>query len=104
MATKKKPNHKIWFGAVRPKISANVSSNSELWYSVTISRRYKDDEGNCQELHAYSMRHLSDLAQTVEVANQWVEQHADTPEMRAIVHGLVHSISETIPSSARRAS
>lgn len=104
MATKKKPTHEIWFGAVRATIWTNISSTGERWHSATISRRYKDDEGHWQDSHAYTMRHLPDLAQTVAAANLWIEQHTDTPEMRAIVHELVGNIADQSQNSARRAS
>lgn len=104
MATKKKPTHEIGYGAIRATVWTNFSPNGGRWYSVTISRRYKDGEGNWQDSHSYTMRHLPDLAQTVAAANLWIEQHTDTPEMRVFVQEIVGNLADRSPKSARRES
>jgi len=58
MATKKKPAHEIRFGAVRAIIWSNVSSSGERWFTLAISRLYKDAQEKWQNANSYKLQHL----------------------------------------------
>jgi hypothetical protein len=89
MATKKKPNHEVRFGAIRASVWTNENLDGSRWFTLTLGRTFKDDQGNWQVAHHFKLQHLPDLARAVEAAHQWMEQHSVQPEAKTLVRDLV---------------
>jgi len=104
MATKKKPAHEIRFGAVRAIIWSNVSSSGERWFTLAISRLYKDAQEKWQNANSYKLQHLLDLRKAIEATILWNDEHSLTPEGRALVQKLVDDARNVSNSNERRAS
>jgi hypothetical protein len=104
MATRTMPTHEIRFGAIRATIWTNRSTSGEQWYCVTVSRFYKDSHDKWQETHSFKMQHLPDVAQAVEAAGRWIEQHSMTPQATGLVRSLVEGALSASGKTTRRSS
>ncbi len=94
MAQKIKPAHEIRFGAVRATIWPNRSSSGEDWYNVVTTRTYKNEQGQWQDTHSFKSQHLPDLMRVIRAADQWIKEHAISPEGRELLRTLVSSIEQ----------
>ncbi len=103
MAEKKMPTHEIRLGAIRATIWANETASGNRWHVVTISRSYKDDQGQWQAMHSYAKHHLSDLVKVIEAADQWITQHSLVSQVEDVVMEPVVKTIEKSPSKKRRA-
>lgn len=91
MATKKKPIHEIWLGAIRATIWANDSSSGERWYTLTTSRMHKDSNDQWQSTHTFKVQHLPALARAIASAHAWIEQRTVEPEAKQLIKDLLHA-------------
>lgn len=104
MAIVKKPPHEIWRGAIRATIYTNEASNGSQWYSLVVTRRYKDKQGHWQDTHSFQVQHLPLLAEVLKEAQQWMLEHSVSAEAKRLVNQLVPSTSSSSTRSARRES
>ena len=104
MAIEKKPPYEIWRGAIRATIYTNRASDGSCWYSLVVTRRYKDKQGDWQDTHSFQVQHLPVLAEVLKEAQQWMLERSMSPEAKSLVNQLVPSTSSSSTRSARRAS
>lgn len=83
MAQEKKPTHKIRYGAIQASIWKNESNTGDSWYSVTLGRRYKDDDEHWQTSHSLGMRDLPLLVSASQSAYQWIHENTGTEKGEA---------------------
>jgi hypothetical protein len=103
MAIVKKPPHEIWRGAIRAAIYTNEASDGSRWYSLVVTRRYKDKQGLWQDTHSFKVQHLSVLAQVINEAHRWMQENSMTPEAKSLIDQLDLATASSRPQSARRA-
>lgn len=79
MNTKQKPEHEIRLGKIRATIWGNPTENG-IRYSITMSKLYKNEEGNWRDSTSFGREDLLLLAKVVDIAHTWLyEQRADSP-------------------------
>jgi hypothetical protein len=71
---KNAPVHEVKLGRVRAAIWKNDSGKGP-WYSVTVSKLYKDEAGKWQDGSNFSREDLPLLMKVAEEAFTWVYQH-----------------------------
>jgi hypothetical protein len=69
---KARPAHEIRFGAVRAAIWRNESQNG-VWYSVTLSRLYKDGE-QWRDSSSFGRDDLLLVAKAADSAHTWMSE------------------------------
>ena len=76
--TKDKPIHSVRFGAIKAAIWANKSEDGGIWYSVTVGRLYKDEEGQWKTSESLGRDDLLVAAKVLDGAHTWIfEQGRD---------------------------
>ncbi len=77
----KKPAHEIRMGNVRAAIWANGKKPDEVWFNVTVSRSYKDEEG-WKDTTSFRRDDLPVAAKALDMAYQWIweRQRAADPQ------------------------
>lgn len=70
---KQRPVHKVRLRSVTAAVWQNQSDRGP-WYSVTVSRSYRDDAGNWHTAENYSGGDLLLLAEVSRLAFLWIER------------------------------
>ena len=65
------PIHEIKLGRIRATIWGNRTNRQTLWYSVTVSRKYRDGE-QWKETTSFGRDDLPLLSKAVELAYGWI--------------------------------
>ena len=65
------PIHEIKLGRIRATIWGNRTNRRTLWYSVTVSRKYRDGE-QWKETTSFGRDDLPLLSKAVELAYAWI--------------------------------
>ena len=65
------PVHELRFRNIRAAIWHNEGHRG-LWYSVTISRRYRDGDGNWQSADSFNSLELLVVAELARAAFLWI--------------------------------
>lgn len=73
--TSNKPAHEIRVGRVRATVWANHSDRTGDWYSVTLSRLYKDAGGQWRDAPGFSRDDLPLVVRVAELADAWIREH-----------------------------
>ena len=71
MAQKQKPTHEIRLGRIRAAIWANQTENREVWFNVTVSRLYKEND-KWQDTSTFGRDDLPIVAKVVDMAYAWI--------------------------------
>ena len=71
---KNTPVHEARLGRVRAAVWKNESAKGS-WYSVTIAKLYKDEDGKWQDGHNFSREDLPLLIKVADEAYTWAYQH-----------------------------
>ena len=66
-----KPIHEIRLGAVRAAIWANESRPNDVWFSVTVSRLYKDGN-DWKNSSSFRRDDLPVVAKIMDMAYAWI--------------------------------
>ncbi len=103
MASKKKPNHEIRFGAIRASIWVNENRDGSRWYTATFGRLFKDDQDKWQVAQNYKVQHLPDLARSIAAAHDWMDQRTIHAEAKTLVRELVQQATNVRSESKGRA-
>lgn len=74
------PVHSVRFGAVKAAVWENDTQHGVM-HNVTVSRSYKDDQGNWQESGSFGADDLLPLAKALDAAHSWIH------EQRQAKHG-----------------
>ena len=69
MATRK-PAHEVRLGKIRAAIWAN-GSQDEVWFNVTVTRLYKDEEG-WKDSSAFRRDDLPIVSKVMDMAFAWI--------------------------------
>lgn len=72
MATGKKPVHEVKLGGVRAAVWANQNGDGPAWFNVTITRLYKDAQGNWKDSASFGRDDLLLVAKVADMAHTWV--------------------------------
>ncbi len=73
MATKK-PVHEIRLGKIRAAIWGNGNRESAIWFTVTVTRLYKDDEG-WKDSVSFCRDDLPVVSKLMDLAFAWIWDH-----------------------------
>ena len=76
-----KPIHEIRLGTVRAAIWANEDRLNDVWFAVTVSRLYKDDNG-WKNSSSFRRDDLPVVAKIMDLAYAWIWDR-QTVESRA---------------------
>src|SRR5712692_9980815 len=74
---KQRPAHEIRLGRIKAAIWANQGDNG-TWYSVTLSRNYKDGD-EWKSSASFGRDELLTLAKVADQANSWIHGQAQGP-------------------------
>ena len=66
-----KPIHEIRVGKIRAAIWVNENGSNDVWYSVTLSRHYKDGNG-WKNRASFGRDDLPVVAKLMEMAYAWI--------------------------------
>lgn len=81
-----RPVHEVRLGRVRAAIWENDVENGKR-HNVTLSRLYKDDEGEWRDSSSFGRDDLPLVAKVSDLAHTWIFEHGST-------HGSAASDSE----------
>ena len=76
MADGQRPIHEFKLGRIRAAIWANRNHRQTLWYSVTVSRFYRDGEA-WKETTSFGRDDLPLVAKAAELAYGWIWHQAN---------------------------
>lgn len=71
MRTRQPPVHEIRVGRVRASIWANRGERNDAWFSVSIARQYRDDDG-WKDTASFGRGDLPVVAKITEMAYAWI--------------------------------
>jgi hypothetical protein len=67
-----RPIHEVRLGRIRASIWLNTNSKQETWYSVTLTRGYKDSEGQWRNSHSLGLDDLLVAGEVLKAATLWI--------------------------------
>ncbi len=68
------PVHTIRFGAVKAAVWENQTQHGPM-FNVTVTRSYRDDDGDWQESSSFGESDLLLLAKALDQAHSWIHEH-----------------------------
>ncbi len=71
MAPPKKPAHEIRLGRIRATIWGNHTDDNDVWFNVTVSRLYRD-ENTWKDSTSFRRDDLPVMAKAVDMAYAWI--------------------------------
>ena len=69
---KDKPVHELRMGVVKAAIWENANGNGAVFYNVTFSRLYKDDNNNWCDSKSFGRDELPLLVRVAQLAYDWI--------------------------------
>jgi hypothetical protein len=82
-STGNKPVSAIRLGRIRASIWRNNSPTHGVWYSFTLSRSYKDQQGNWKNATSFGVDDLLTLGEVCRQARCWVEEEFHRERLEA---------------------
>ncbi len=76
---RQRPAHEIRIGRVRATVWANQHEKQGTWYSVTLTRSYKDAQGQWQTANSFGRDDLLVLGEICRQAFLWIHRQAWRP-------------------------
>ena len=73
------PVHTVRFGAVKAAVWENQTQHGPM-FNVTVSRSYKDENGDWQESSSFGTDDLLTLAKALDQAHSWIHEHRRSGE------------------------
>ncbi len=67
-----KPVHEVRLGRIRASVWLNTNSKQESWYSVTLTRGYKDQQGQWKNSHSLGLDDLLVAGEVLKQAALWI--------------------------------
>lgn len=67
------PVHTVRYGAVKAVVWENQTQHG-IMHNVTVSRSYKDDNGDWQESASFGTDDLLGLAKALDAAHSWIHE------------------------------
>lgn len=77
-----RPVHEVRLGRIRAAIWENEVENGKR-HNVTVSRLYKDDEGEWRDSSSFGRDDLPLLGKVSDLAHTWIFEHGSTQESAA---------------------
>lgn len=74
---KKKPEKTFSAGPVSAAVWKNQTGEGETFYSVMLTRTYKDADGNFQDVPSFGEDYLDDARYCLERAQRFIESLAE---------------------------
>lgn len=71
MSTTNRPTHEIKLGRIRASIWANKSARHEVWFSVSVSRVYREGD-QWKTTASFGRDDLPVVAKAAEMAYAWI--------------------------------
>ena len=71
MSINGRPANEVKLGRIRASIWANEKSDQSIWYSVVVSRIYRDDD-KWKESTSFGRDDLPIVSKAVELAYAWI--------------------------------
>lgn len=68
---KKRPTHEIKLGKIRAAIWANESKQDKLWFNVTVTRLYKEDD-QWKDTSSFGRDDLPIVNKAIDMAYGWI--------------------------------
>ena len=85
MSAHNRPVHEIRLAQIRASIWTNQASGSRRWYSVSISRVYRDGDA-WKDSTSFGRDDLPLVAKAVEMAYAWIWRAGSSHEEKPRVH------------------
>ncbi len=76
---KKKPAHEIRLGRIRAAIWANQNGSDDVWFNVTVTRLYKDEDG-WKDSSSFRRDDLPVVAKVSDMAYAWIWSQVTAPD------------------------
>ncbi len=73
------PVHSIRFGPLKAAIWENQTQHGPM-HNVTVSRSYRDDQGEWQESSSFGEGDLLPLAKALDAAHSWIHEQRRSRE------------------------
>lgn len=67
-----RPVHEVRLGRVRASVWRNTNSKQETWFSVVLTRGYKDNEGAWKNSHSLGLDDLLVAGEVLRQAALWI--------------------------------
>ena len=67
-----RPVKEIRLGRIRASIWSNTNSKQEQWYSITLTRGYKDNDGQWKNSHSLGLDDLFVAGEVLKQAALWI--------------------------------
>lgn len=77
MTASERPVNEFKLGRIRASIWANETPNQSVWYSVVVSRIYRDGE-TWKESNSFGRDDLPVVSKAAELAYAWIWSQAKT--------------------------
>jgi hypothetical protein len=75
---RQRPTHEIRIGRLRATIWANQHETQGTWYSITLTRSYKDGQGQWKSASSFGRDDLLVLGELTRMAFHWIHrQHQE---------------------------
>ncbi len=74
--SKNKPAHEVKLGRIRGTVWKNESENG-VFYNVTFSRLYKDDEGQWKDAASFGRDDLPLVSKVADLVHIWIYQEGN---------------------------
>ena len=68
---KKRPTHEIKLGKIRAAIWANESKQDKLWFNVTVTRLYKEND-EWKDTSSFGRDELPIVNKAIDMAYGWI--------------------------------
>ena len=72
---KQTPAHKVRLGKITASIWANQTEDNDVWYSVTVERRFKSN-GDWKSSSSFGRDDLPVAAKAMDMAYAWIWEQA----------------------------
>lgn len=79
MAEKKKPAYEKKLGRIRVAVWPNQSEESDTWYNVTVTRLYKDADGEWCDAVSFRRDDLPIVIKAMDMAYDWIWRRQMAP-------------------------
>lgn len=77
---KNRPVHDVRMGRICGAIWTQAGTDGQTWYTVTISRIYRDNDGNWQRSDSFNRTDLPLVAKVADLCHTWVYQQGQQDE------------------------
>jgi hypothetical protein len=95
-AEKRRPVFEARYGRLRASVWRQESEKGP-WFNVTLSRSYKDDDGNWQNSSSFGTRDLLEVAKLCNEVHTWIYRELAKDRAQNGQGGDAEPVDEEIP-------